>query len=174
MPRIIITSYWTARERLDELRPRYILSLMDPTSKFSLPLVDCVKAHETVWVTDITTDEIEFDDPYVVPSPEHVRTIVDLAHRWGSADRVLVHCMAGVSRSAAAGLIYLATLNPTKVDQAASWLRSEGPWLSPNPLMVRLGDQVLGLEGRLIKAHSSMGEARMQGVMEPVVVPLRM
>ncbi len=174
MSQLIVTSYWMARERLDELRPRFVLSLMDPTSKFSLPLVETVKAHETVWVHDISTDEIELEKPYIIPSPEHVRAIVDLAHRWGSSGPVLIHCMAGVSRSAAAALIYLAALNPSKIDQAASWLRSTGPWLSPNPLMVRLGDEVLGLEGRLIDAHRRMGEAPMKGVMEPVVVPLRM
>ena len=174
MPQLIVTSYWMARERLDNLRPRFVLSIMDPTSKFSLPSFDTVKAHKTVWVHDITSDDIEFDRPYVTPSLEHVQSIVDLANRWGSTDRVLVHCMAGVSRSSAAGLIYLAALNPSKIDQATSWLRSAGPWLSPNPLMIRLGDQVLNLGGRLIEAHSRMADARMQGVLEPVVVPLRM
>ena len=174
MSQLIITSYWIARERLGELRPRFVLSLMDPTSKFSLPLVDTVKAHETIWVHDITSDDIEFDRPYVTPSLEHVHAIVDLANRWRSSGPVLTHCMAGVSRSAAAALIYLATLNPSKIDQAASWLRSAGPWLNPNPLMIGWADKVLGLEGRLVSAHQGMGDTRMRGVMEPVVMPLRM
>ena len=174
MSQLIITSYWIARECMVEFRPRFVLSIMGPASKFSLPQIASVEDHETVWVHDITSDDIEFEQPYVPPSLDHVKAIVDLASCWGSSGPVLIHCMAGVSRSSAAGLIYLATLNPSKCDQAASWLRSAGPWLSPNPLMIRLGDQVLNLEGRLIKAHSRMADARMKGVMEPVVVPIRM
>lgn len=172
MGQLIITSYWFAREQIEDLRPRFVLSLMDPTSNFYLPQVDSVEAHETIWVHDIASDASEFDRPYVAPSLEHVQAIVELAQRWGSKDRVLIHCMAGVSRSAAAGLIYLSALNPSRIGQVASLMRSAGPWLSPNPLMVRLADNALCLNGRLIAAHNNMGEARMYGVVEPVVLPM--
>ena len=172
MGQLIITSYWFAREQIDDLRPRYVLSLMDPTSKFTLPQVDSVETYKTIWLHDIASEASAFDRPYVVPSLEHVQVIIELAQRWGFKDRVLIHCMAGVSRSAAAGLIYLSVLNPSRIGQVVSLMRSAGPWLSPNPLMVRLADNALCLNGRLIAAHKNMSAARVHSVAGPVVLPM--
>jgi predicted protein tyrosine phosphatase len=172
MGQLIITSYWFAREQIENLRPRFVLSLMDPTSNFYLPQVDSVEVHETIWVHDIASEASEFGRPCVAPSLEHVQFVIELAQRWGFEDRVLIHCMAGVSRSAAAGLIYLSALNPSRIGQVASLMRSAGPWLSPNPLMVNLADNALHLNGRLMAAHNSMGAARMHGVVQPVALPM--
>ena len=172
MGQLTITSYWFAREQMHAFRPRFVLSLMDPTSNFKLPRVDSVEAHETICVHDIASEASEFDRPYIAPSLAHIQAIVALARRWGSEDLVLIHCMAGISRSAAAGLIYLAAQDPYRIGQAARLMRSAGPWLRPNPLMVQLADSALCLNGRLITAHKNMGEATMKGVVEPVVLPM--
>jgi hypothetical protein len=34
---VIISSYWLARERAAEIDPRFIISLMDPGSGYSIP-----------------------------------------------------------------------------------------------------------------------------------------
>ena len=36
---------------------------------------------------------------HVLFSEEHARAIVDFVRHWADADRIVVHCMAGVSRS---------------------------------------------------------------------------
>lgn len=167
---IIICSYWLTREHIADLQPRCVLSLMDPGSQFRLPEVGSVEQHETIWLHDVTSDESACLPPYVVPERVHIERIIDLARTWGDQHPVLIHCMAGVSRSAAAGLIYLATLNPGRERVIAREMRARAPWVHPNALMVRHGDDLLGLEGRLVEACVAMGEPTMKGVMKPLML----
>ena len=168
---IVITSYWIAIERAADIDPRFIISLMDPGSTYSLPRGPSLEQHIRIAVHDIATDEIRYAVPYVTPNAEHVGQIINFARGWDGRGRVLVHCTAGISRSSAAGLILLATRNPGHEGEIARLMRERGPWLNPNPLMVRLADDVLDREGALIAALNAMAEPSMKGVIEPVVLP---
>jgi len=167
---IFVTSYWIARERAADIDPRFIISVMDP-SNYSVPSGPSLEVHIRINFHDIASDEVEYAEPYVVPNAGHVRRIIEFARAWDGRGRVLVHCMAGVSRSSAAGLILLATRHPGHERAIARLMRERGPWLNPNPLLVRLADNHLGREGSLIAALDAMGEPRMEGVMEPVELP---
>jgi hypothetical protein len=80
---------------------------------------------------------------------------------------ILIHCLAGVSRSTAAALIALALVADGREAEAARRLREAAPHASPNRRIVMLADRLLGRRGRLVLARETMGPA------EPVLpVPL--
>jgi predicted protein tyrosine phosphatase len=168
---IVITSYWIAIERAADIDPRFIISVMDPGSTYSIPSGPSLERHIHIAVHDIATDEIRYAVPYVTPNAEHVRQIVNFARAWDGRGRVLVHCVAGVSRSSAAGLILLATRHLGHEREIANLLRERGPWVNPNRLMVRLADDILDRNGLLVGSLEAMAEPSMQGVIEPVVLP---
>jgi predicted protein tyrosine phosphatase len=171
---VIITSAWTAREIAPKLNPDFIISLMDPGDKFSLPTGPALRRHLHLDMHDIDNQGAAVPPPYVAPSVEHIRKIVDAARSWDRSSIVLVHCVAGISRSAAAGLVFLAARNPGREREVALKLRRLGPWLNPNPSIVGLGDDLLGLQGALQRALDAMGEPTARGVGGPVIVPTMM
>ena len=144
---------------------------MDPGSRYSIPSGPSLEQHLRIECHDIVTDEVRYSEPYVRPTADHVAQIINFARAWDGRGRVLVHCMAGVSRSSAAGLILLAARHPGREREIARLMRERGPWMNPNPLMIRLADDTLHRDGALVDALHAMGEPSMQGVVEPVVLP---
>jgi len=94
-----------------------------------------------------------FDDVVEGPgeaTPEDVDSLFDFGQRWLPTARsdsalasVVVHCAAGVSRSAAAALLLL-TLYFGLYRKAAEHLFRTHPYVSPNALVSRLIFQKLG------------------------------
>jgi predicted protein tyrosine phosphatase len=168
---MIVTSYWTARERAVEFDPTTIISLMDPDDSYSVPAGPSLREHIKINVHDAVSSEFTNPTRYVVPTEAHVRRIIDFASRWDGVQRTLVHCTAGVSRSPAVALVLLAARNPGHEIQIALLLRKRGPWASPNPLIVKIADKLLGRKGVLVSAFVKMGPPTMRGVPEPIFLP---
>jgi predicted protein tyrosine phosphatase len=168
---VIVTSYSLAQQRAAQIDPLLVISLMDPGSTYSMPCGPSLERHIRIDMHDIRTDEIEYPAPYVMPTATHIRQIIDIATAWHGNGQMLIHCAAGVSRSAAAGLIVLAARNPGREAEIARLLRQRGPWTDPNRLMIRLADDHLVRRGALVDALDKMGEPRMRGVVEPVLLP---
>jgi predicted protein tyrosine phosphatase len=74
----------------------------------------------------------------------------------GIRGTTVIHCRAAMSRSPAATLIvFAAMLGPGREAEAVDALFQLKPWAQPNRLMVRLGDEALGREGKLVEALES-------------------
>jgi len=168
---VIITSAWTARDIAPKLNPDFIISLMDPGDKFSLPTGPALRRHLHLDMHDIDNQGAPVPPPYVGPTAEHVQEIIEAARTWHRSAVVLVHCVAGISRSGAAGLVFLAARNPGREHEIGLRLRREGPWLNPNPSIVGMGDDLLGLQGALRRALDAMGEPTVRGVGGSVTIP---
>ena len=81
---------------------------------------------------------------------------------------MVVHCWAGISRSTAAAYTALCSINPdVPEDLIAERLRRASPTAYPNRLMIRLADQALGREGRMVRAIEAIG----RGVVASEAVP---
>lgn len=75
-----------------------------------------------------------------------------------SNDDLILQCWMGVSRSTAGALIALLLSDPERdCAKAAARLRQAAPFATPNPLLIAHADDVLGLDGHLIKATRSIG-----------------
>lgn len=96
------------------------------------------------------------------PSAEHVRQLIDFAHAIaGRPGRVLAHCQAGISRSAAAAyIIYAVALGEGREEEALERVFANRPMAVPNQRMVRIADRLLGRNGALVRALQMRNELR--------------
>lgn len=100
---------------------------------------------------------LDFDD-VTDPSRLGAPTLAHLASAMSFVDSLpaeavlVVHCAQGVSRSTALALGLLAREVPPA--RAAALLHGLRPFACPNPLLVRLWDDLLGFDGALIDAAS--------------------
>ncbi len=151
---IIISSYWALEETLERYKPAYLVSLIENPDAVSTPSYIDTNNH-----LRLSFHDIEYEIPGTSPSLTDIEKIIEFALRWnGSREPILVHCIAGVSRSSAAGLIIASVRQPGKEDKLTWLLKQQAPYCHPNRLMIKLADQALFLRGKLTDAVSNMGE----------------
>ncbi|HEY6137010.1 MAG TPA: hypothetical protein VI670_04535 [Thermoanaerobaculia bacterium] len=85
---------------------------------------------------------------------DDVRRLIDMARTFAEkSGRVVIHCQAGISRSTAAATIFYAVLlGHGREDEAIARVIAARQFALPNRRMIRLADELLGREGRLIAA----------------------
>jgi predicted protein tyrosine phosphatase len=89
-------------------------------------------------------------------------------HRWRQNAPLVVHCYAGVSRSTAAAFASVCALNPRSKETAiAAALRRASPTATPNSRIVALADELLGRQGRMIRAAEAIGPGIVTAEAEP-------
>jgi predicted protein tyrosine phosphatase len=94
----------------------------------------------------------------VHPTGAHVRAILDFARNWDRRAPLLIHSYAGISRSPAAAFMTACALDPATEERAiAEALRAATPTASPNLLMDRHTDALLGRAGRMEAAIQVIG-----------------
>jgi predicted protein tyrosine phosphatase len=122
----------------------------------------------------VMNDIAEPRDGLIPPGMSHVEALVDFAMTWDRSAPILVHCLAGVSRSTAATLIMLSVLNPdTPEHQIARVLKDASPTAQPNRLLVGIADERLGREGRLLHAAEAIARTALLESARPFSVPAR-
>lgn len=101
----------------------------------------------------------DLDQPfqgYPEPRLEHVQALLDLAEDHLTKDsRVLIHCHAGISRSAAAAIILAIALG-VDADRAITQFVNKSYYGFPNGLLLQLAEQPLGVPGLKQRAHAAM------------------
>jgi predicted protein tyrosine phosphatase len=151
---IVVSSYWALEEALERYKPAYLISLIENADAVPTPAYIDANNH-----LRLSFHDIEYEIPGTSPSLTDIEKIIEVALRWNdSRGSILVHCVAGVSRSSAAGLIIASVRQPNKEDKLAWLLKQQAPYCHPNKLMIKLADKVLALEGKLIDAVAYMGE----------------
>lgn len=89
---------------------------------------------------------------YAMPAEDDLKRILAFGEELaltGDARHLLVHCVAGVSRSTAAAAILMAQNNPGREEAAFLALLELRPRAWPNSRMVDFADVLLGRRGRL-------------------------
>lgn len=89
----------------------------------------------------------------VLPGEEHIRAIIAFGDSLAPGTKVLVHCMAGISRSSAAAWILAANAAPGREAEMLRHIRLIRPQAIPNRLMIEIADGLLGAGGRMIRAQ---------------------
>lgn len=89
----------------------------------------------------------------VMPAEAHVRAILAFGGRLPSGARVLIHCMAGISRSTAAAWILGVQAAPGREREVLAHIRCLRPQAMPNRLMVAIADRMLSADGRMVAAR---------------------
>jgi predicted protein tyrosine phosphatase len=92
------------------------------------------------------------------PGQAHVEELLAFAQAWNRDGPLVVHCFAGISRSTAAAYIIASALAPERDEAELAWdLRLASPSATPNARLVAIADELLGREGRMIRAIDAIG-----------------
>jgi predicted protein tyrosine phosphatase len=98
---------------------------------------------------------------YILADDSHMDQLIAFLGDWQPDEgALLLHCMAGISRSTAAALIALVVKAQGREVEAALHLRQMAPHAHPNRRLIALADQRLRCQGRLIAARAAMGPPR--------------
>jgi predicted protein tyrosine phosphatase len=151
---IVVSPRSRLAETVARYRPVRAVSLRSPGVEafdgFTLP---------EACVLDLAFNDIAEARPGLVAADEaHVQALIDFARGWDREGPLLIHCYAGISRSTASALAVAAALAPERdAAELAATLRRLSPEATPNPLVVRLADDLLSREGRLVEAVRRIG-----------------
>jgi predicted protein tyrosine phosphatase len=136
-------------------KPSHLITLLDPQLIGQSPRGFAPGRHLKVAVDDIWEPEAG----KAAPDEAMVRSILDFGSTWGGEAPLLVHCWAGVSRSTATAFILACERNPAVPEATiARALRVASPGATPNPLLVRLADDLLRRQGRMLAAVRDIGQ----------------
>jgi predicted protein tyrosine phosphatase len=166
---IKICSLARLHETVQACGARHVVTLVRDESRLLRP--PGVDPENHLWLRmDDIADPIEGMIP---PCEEHVEQLVEFAERWDQRRPLVVHCFAGISRSTAAAFIAACALSPDRdEEEIAARLRAASPTASPNPLLVALGDEYLGRDGRMTRAIARIGYGVAAFEAEPFDLPL--
>jgi predicted protein tyrosine phosphatase len=105
MSAILITPFSAVEDTVRRHRPSHIVTLLDPQTAVTTPAGIARQRHLRLGVDDIAAPV----EGSIVPTSDHIASILSFAETWDRSAPMLVHCWAGISRSTAAAFILLST-----------------------------------------------------------------
>lgn len=138
------------------MSPASVVSIWDIGSDDTGSYLDLFTRH----LPGVPVEVAKFDD---ISSPEKGRRLVTkrdvqkiLNFAKSAQFPLLVHCRAGISRSAAVAYAILCqSLGPGKEDDCMQRLAEIRPQSVPNHYIVELADEALGRGGEMVRAYRS-------------------
>jgi predicted protein tyrosine phosphatase len=150
-----------------ETGARHVVTLLGVEDEVLLPAGVPAGNHLRLHMHDITGPM----DGYVTPQVEHIERFLSFVRGWRRDTPMVIHCFAGISRSAAAAFTAVCALNPARDERAiALALREASHTAFPNPRIVSIADQVLARQGRMVAAVEAIG----RGTIAAEGVPFRL
>jgi predicted protein tyrosine phosphatase len=150
---------------------RHLLSIINHHAIPETPVAIPASQHAKISVNDI-------DRPLaglIHPNAEHCEAVLKFARAWNGGAPLIVHCLAGISRSTAAAFIALCDLNPDVPELVvARRIRALSPTASPNKLLVAVADDLLGRRGNMVDAVTALGAAQPAPEGVPFALPARL
>ena len=156
LPKIIISSYSEACEYIRRKDPifNHIISIGSPDT-YPPPGFNKIKNKLRLEFDDIEYPRNNIE--YVLPTKEHINKVIQfVAIIAKDKGNVLIHCHAGISRSAAVALIVWAVLLGRGNEKSAlDMVFAVRSFAHPNRWIVELADEILNREGELINVLES-------------------
>lgn len=157
MTRICVCGLDAMPDLVERLRPGRMISLLAARDQPPTPPQLRASDHLRVLVDDIDRPHGSLSEPALA----HIQQLISFLRASPPRASIVIHCLAGVSRSPAAALVALALDAPGRESEAAAVLRRAAPFVNPNRLIVQLADTALLRKGALVAALESMGESDM-------------
>lgn len=135
-------------------RPAGLVTLINAEMMIDTPAGIDPGRHLKLSINDISAPS----EGLVAAGEADVRRLIDFIDAWDRSAPLAIHCWAGISRSTAAAYVALCRLNTGRDESAlANALRAASPHATPNRLIVRLADDLLGRDGRMVAAVEKIG-----------------
>ena len=169
MPEVHVCPLSLVPETVKRAGATHLVSLINDNTPVTRPHGIAAENHLFLGVNDI----VEPMEGMVLPAEEHVRELIGFVGGWDRGRPIVVHCFAGISRSTAAAFITLCAVNPSRAEgEIAQQLRSASRFATPNPLIVSLGDRLLGRGGRMVEAIAAIGRGQDAIESIPFAIPI--
>ena len=169
MSMILVTPLSAVLDCVRSYRPSHLVTLLSPEYMIETPDGIAPGHHLRLSLNDIA-DPALGEAP---PGERHVAELIAFGRKWDASKPMLVHCWAGVSRSMAAAFTLLCDrAGPGSEYEIAQEIRARASHAQPNRLLVRLADQALERDGRMVRAVEAMGPGRLVDEGVPVELPL--
>jgi predicted protein tyrosine phosphatase len=169
MSLILVTPLSALPEMMRTYQPSHLVTLLSPEYMIETPGGFPEGRHLRVACNDIA-------DPAMGPCPpceDHIAGLIEFSRSWDAQRPMIVHCWAGVSRSMAASYAILCDRAWRGAEyRIAREIRSRAPHAHPNRLLVRIADQFLDREGRMVQAVEEIGPGAAVEEGKPVEFPL--
>jgi len=145
MKQIIICNKSEVPKHVHRSGVTHIISLMDPGNHPYIP----EHFNKQNWKIQYFEDIDDSKSPYA-PKKEHVDFVLEYVKTIPSDAVLLVHCLAGISRSTAMTLgILLQKNGKDKINECIAELKEIRPIANPNKLIVGYLDSIFGHNGKL-------------------------
>ncbi len=139
---------------LEQTDARHLITLLTDGSSFVRPAGIGEENHLHLVMNDISEPRAGM----IPPNALHVAELLQFTRSWTRDTPLVINCYAGISRSTAAAYVVCCALQPQRDEVAlAQTLRAKSPSATPNSLIVRLGDEALGRDGRMTDAIAAIG-----------------
>ena len=141
---IIVCSLRDLVDVCDNIKPKYLISVIDPGYEPETPLSvenhlklgfdDIIKVSANNHIFRLNTDEI----PQLPPNQTHIDSIEKFTNKWDVKEDIVIHCWCGVSRSMATATYLLCKKNIENIESNVQYIRSIAPHANPNKLLINL------------------------------------
>jgi predicted protein tyrosine phosphatase len=133
---------------------RHVVTLLAPDTPHESPRGVDQERHLKLFFHDI----VQHLDGHTPPTAADAEKMLAFFQSWQREAPMLIHCWAGISRSTAAAFTALCMFRPqADEEELALELRRASPSATPNRLIVSLADDILGRQGRMVKAVEKIG-----------------
>ncbi len=148
--KLVVCSLAAAHEQVKLHEASHVISLLSPESHW--PEFSDVQ-HLRLALNDIAM----LTPGLTAPGATDAERLLSFVRKWDRNKPLLIHCWAGISRSTAAAYCTMCALRPDNEEALARELRELSPSATPNRLLVKHVDQLLGRDGRMSKAIERIG-----------------
>lgn len=138
----------------------HLISVVDPDDATSIPAMGVPRESRLLLICDDVYSQAEARErrretgfKCVAPTKAMVKKALTFARRLPEQATLLVHCTMGVSRSPAMAFAILCQAQPDLTErQVFRQLLKLRPQACPSHLIVTYADQLLGRDGRMLRA----------------------
>jgi predicted protein tyrosine phosphatase len=153
LPEIVIASFEVAEDILRAPKRdgvRFLVSIGEPGSDYPAGYHRAPIRRMRMEFDDVTVLSAEAAG-YLRADRSDIEKLVKFLEKVEG--KILFHCAAGISRSAASAVIFAAMkLGPGKEAEACKHIHKVKHTVYPNKHVIRLGDEILGREKKLLRA----------------------
>lgn len=104
-----------------------------------------------------------------------ITRFLSFCESWPSTHPLIIHCLAGISRSTAAAYVFLCAVNAKcSEEEIAAHLRKASSFADPDRSIVALGDQVLLRGGRMSAAIAALDDGVKRCIGHPFSLPVHL
>jgi predicted protein tyrosine phosphatase len=154
MPALHVCSLARLHATVAETGASHVLTLINAATEVIRPPSVAADRHLFLGMSDIIAPL----EGHILPQEAQVEALMRFVESWDRQRPMVVHCWAGVSRSTAAAFAAACMLQPGRDEaELAGLIRQRSPTATPNLRIVTVADQLLGREGRMVRAIEGIG-----------------